>query len=109
MTTRALAKEHWSAVTDDPRTDPPWTATREEAIGIVAAGRDRTGLVRVGGELMASRDVITRLESEIAAAAGDSARIDRAVDALAAPEVAMLGVRTLRSIRDAIDEALAAQ
>ena len=67
--------------------------------------------MRVGGELMASRDVIARLESEIAEATIDgvidAGRIDRAVDALAAPGVAMLGVRSLRAIRGAIDDALA--
>lgn len=108
MTTRALAKDHLSAVTEDPRSDPPWAATRDEAIGIVAAGRDNEGRLRVGGELMASRDVIAMLEREIAAAAGDAERIDRAVDRLAGADVAMLGVTSLRSIRDAIDEALGA-
>ncbi len=106
MTTRALAKDHLSAVTEDPRSDPPWAATREEAIGIVAAGRDNKGRLRVGGELMASRDVIANLETEIAAAGDDGARIDRAVDALAGGDVAVLGVRSLRSIRDAISQAL---
>ena len=43
MTMRALAKDHPSAVTEDPRSDPPWQATRDEAIGLVAAGRDRHG------------------------------------------------------------------
>jgi hypothetical protein len=94
----------------DVRDDPPWAATREEAIGIVAAGRARDGRVRVGGELMASRDVIARLEEEIAEASRDGidgARIDRALDALTAPGAAMLGVRSLRSLREAIDDALA--
>lgn len=110
--TRALSRDFAGAAADDPRSDPPWTATRDEAIGIVAAGRDRDGRVRVGGELMASRDVISRLETEIheasRGAAIDGARIDRAIDALAAPEVAMLGVRSLRSLRDVIEDALAA-
>lgn len=111
--TRALSRDFAGTAADDPRAEPAWAATREEAIGIVAAGRDRDGRMRVGGELMASRDVIARIEREIEAATSggfvDGARIDRAVDALAAPGVAMLGVRSLRSIRDAIDAALAAQ
>lgn len=37
--------------------DPPWDATAEDAIGLVAAGRDRQGVMRVGGELMGSSDV----------------------------------------------------
>jgi hypothetical protein len=60
---------------------------------------------------MASRDAVARLEDEIAAAAGadvlDGARLDRAVDALAASGVAVLGLRSLRSLRAAIDDALA--
>lgn len=107
--TRALARDLAGGASADPRSEPPWAATRQEAIGIVGAGRDGAGRLCVGGELMASRDVIARLEAEIAAAPDDVERIDRAVDALAAPSVAMLGVRTLRSIRDVITEALAAQ
>ena len=37
--------------------DPPWEATAEDAIGLVAAGRDRHGALRVGGEFMGSNDV----------------------------------------------------
>jgi lipoate-protein ligase A len=91
---------------DDPRGDPPWASMREEAIGVVAAGRDRDGRMRVGGELMVSRDAIARLEDAIARAPGDSAELDRAVDELAAPGVALLGVRDLRSLREVIAEAL---
>lgn len=105
--TRALSRDFAGTAADDPRGDPPWAATRDEAIGVVAAGRDREGRVRVGGELMASRDAIARLEAAIAAAGGDAPKLDAAVDALAAPGVAMLGVRDLRSIRDVIAEALA--
>lgn len=42
-----------SAVEDEP----PWEATIEDAIGLVAAGRDRNGVMCVGGEFMASSDV----------------------------------------------------
>lgn len=95
---------------DDPRSEPPWAATREEAIGLVGAGRDRDGRVRIGGELMVSRDALARLEREVEAASShgaiDAARLDRAVDALAAENVAILGVRSLRSLREVIDETL---
>jgi len=104
--TLSLAKDFAAGAPDDPRNEPAWSGTREEAIGLVAAGRDRTGRVRVGGELMASRDVMARLESEIAASGGNADKIDHAVDSLAAAGVAMLGVRSLRSIRDVIDDAL---
>jgi hypothetical protein len=104
--THGLSRDFAGAAGGDPRAEPPWAATRDEAIGVVAAGRDREGRMRVGGELMVSRDAISRLEAAIAEAAGDPHRLDQAVDALAAPGVAMLGVRELRSIRDAIEEAL---
>src|SRR5262249_21166000 len=44
----------------------PWSAIRDEAIGNVAAGRDATGRLRVGGELMASGDAVARLEELVA-------------------------------------------
>lgn len=91
---------------EDLRGELAWEATRDEAIGVVAAGRDRAGRMRVGGELMVSRDAIARLESAVTLADGDSSKLDRAVDALAANGVAMLGVRDLRSVRDVIGEAL---
>jgi hypothetical protein len=97
--------------------DPPWAATREEAIGIVAAGRDRDGAMRVGGELMASRDAISRLESclaEIDEAARDAGTgvgadaIGRALDeTLKARGGALLGVKSLVSLRDVLLEAFA--
>jgi hypothetical protein len=37
--------------------DPPWEATADDAIGLVGAGRDRHGVMRVGGEFMGSSDV----------------------------------------------------
>ncbi|MBX3192344.1 MAG: hypothetical protein KF819_35465, partial [Labilithrix sp.] len=46
--------------------EPPWAATREEPIGVVGAGRDAEGVLRVGGELMVSRDVLADLERVIA-------------------------------------------
>jgi hypothetical protein len=104
--TRAIAAGRGPRDEEDPRADPPWSATRDEAIGVVGAGRDRHGRLRIGGEFMASRDAVAHLEQEIAEAPGDPARIDRAVDALAAEGVAMLGVASLRSLRDVIDEAL---
>jgi hypothetical protein len=108
--TRALSRDLSGTAADDPRGDPPWTATREEAIGTIAAGRDNEGRMRIGGEMMASRDVIVRLEEEIASveAEGDRAseRLDFAVDMLAGRGVATLGVRSLRSVRDVIGEAL---
>jgi hypothetical protein len=84
--------------------EPPWEATVEEAIGVVGAGRDARGVLRVGGDLLVSRDALARLEQRVAA--GDD--LDRAVDeSLAAPGVALDGVRTLASVRDVIARARA--
>ncbi len=85
-----------------PADEPPWEATREEAIGIVAAGRDAQGVLRIGGELMASCDAVARLEEAIADPHVD---VGAAVDAaLAAPGVVTFGVRSLSSIRDVVLE-----
>jgi hypothetical protein len=109
--TDAIALAYGLSPLDAPAAGPapvpdalPWTATREEAIGIVAAGRDSRGIFRVGGELLVSRDAIARLEAKLASPIDD---IGRAVDeTLAARGVALEGVRSLGSIRDAIVEAL---
>ena len=93
----------------EPR-DAAWTATRDEAIGLVGAGRDASGRMRIGGELMASRDAIARLEERLAASPTppDAAAIGRAVDeSLQARGVALVGVRSLLSLRDALVEAFA--
>lgn len=91
---------------EDPRLDPPWAKTHDEAIGIVAAGRDRHGKLRVGGELMASRDAVARLEQRVDGGA-EPAEIDRAIDeSLHAAGVALLGVRSLLSLKDVIVAAL---
>ena len=94
----------------------------------VAAGRDASGKLRVGGELMASTDAIARLEDRIAslrAGAGQSAsqsaseaalalaletetetEIGRIVDeSLTTGGAVTFGVRSLLSIRDVIVEA----
>jgi hypothetical protein len=88
----------------DPRADPPWAATTEEAIGTLGAGPDARGVFRVGGELMVSRDALARLEARVAAASDDD--LARAVDeTLAAPGVALDGIRSLASVLDVISRA----
>lgn len=77
--------------------EPPWAATRDEGIGTIAAGRDHTGRMRVGGELMASRDAIASLEDALARGEDPS----RAVDEVLGPAVTF-GVESLASIRDVI-------
>jgi hypothetical protein len=87
--------------------DPPWTATIEEAIGVLGAGPDATGAFRVGGDLLVSRDALARLEARVAALA-DGAIAGAVDDSLAAPGVALDGVRSLASVRDVIVRARAA-
>jgi hypothetical protein len=86
---------------DDPRTDLPWAATTEEAIGTIGAGPDGRGVFRVGGDLLVSRDALARLETRAANASKED--LGRIVDeTLAAPGVALDGVRSLANVRDVI-------
>jgi hypothetical protein len=92
---------------DEPRADPPWSATAEEAIGTLGAGPDAHGAFRVGGDLLVSRDALAQLEARAAnAAAPDLSRI--VDETLAAPGVALDGVKSLASIRDVIARARSA-
>ena len=92
----------------DVLAEPPWAATSEEAIGLLGAGPDAGGVFRVGGELLVSRDALARLEARVVEAAVDD--VGRVVDeALAAPGVALDGVRSLDSVRDVILRALQAR
>ncbi len=88
--------------------EPAWTATREEAIGLVAAGHDASGTLRIGGELMASNDAIARLEELVSSLPENASETDvgRAVDdALTTGNAITFGVRSLTSIRDVLLEA----
>jgi hypothetical protein len=85
----------------DLTADPPWAATVEEAIGTLGAGPDARGTFRVGGDLLVSRDALAALEARVPAT--PDADVPVLVDeTLAAPGVALDGVRTLASIRDVI-------
>jgi hypothetical protein len=89
---------------DDPRADPPWAATCEEAIGTLGAGPDARGVFRVGGDLLVSRDALARLEAGAALASEDD--LGQLVDeTLAAPGVALDGVRSLAAVKDLIARA----
>jgi hypothetical protein len=80
--------------------EPPWGATQEEAIGLVAAGRDAEGRLRIGGELMASSDAVASLEAALAAPTCDVAQaVD---DAFTTGGATIFGVRSLTSLRDVI-------
>jgi hypothetical protein len=79
--------------------EPAWAAIVDEAIGPIGAGPDRHGVFRVGGDLLVSRDALARLETLAARAPEDD--LGRIVDeTLAAPGVALDGVRSLASVRD---------
>lgn len=82
----------------------PWLATVDEAIGPIGVARAASGALRVGGELMVSRDALASLDEALATIdASDPAAVGSAVDAtLGASGVALFGIRTLTSVRDAI-------
>ncbi len=92
----------------EPPTDPPappWKATTPEAIGELAAGRDGTGTLRLGGELMASRDAVDRVAARVDALPADATaeEVGRIVDEeFSPPGVVLEGVRDLRNVRDVL-------
>jgi len=87
------------------RAEPAWTSCVEEVIGPVCAGRDRAGVLRLGGDFMASRDAVAQVEADMARLAHDATReaVGLLVDeAFRSEGVAIEGVRDLRSVRDAL-------
>lgn len=82
--------------------DPPWIATCEEVIGTLGVGPDSRGVLRVGGDLLVSRDALARLESRVARGDDPGLAVD---ETLTAPGVALDGVRSLKNLRDLIDRA----
>jgi hypothetical protein len=84
--------------------EPPWAATLEEAIGTLGAGPDARGVFRVGGDLLVSRDALALLERRLAGASDEE--LPAIIDAtLAAPGVALEGVRSLASVLDVVSRA----
>lgn len=93
----------------DALDDPPWRGVAASDIGEVGAGPDARGVLRVGGDFLASRDALARLERWLATSPslGDDAAVDAAVaDTLGAPGVALEGLRTLAPVGDAVRRAL---
>ena len=83
------------------RAEPPWEARVEEVIGPVSAGRDSAGVLRLGGDFMASRDAVARLEARLSHSAEPSAE-ELGVwvnEAFTAPGIAIEGVRDLGSLK----------
>jgi len=90
------------------RGEPRWAARVDEVIGPVCAGRDSAGVLRLGGDFMASRDAVARVEAEVAAL-GDGATseaVGAIVDLAFAPPAAIEGVKDLGSLRRALLAAL---
>lgn len=88
---------------------PAWSARVDEAIGPIFASKDEHLRVRLGGELMASRDRVAWLEARVNEARGadlvDDATVGAWVDEAfrpPSPAVALFGVRSLGSIRDVL-------
>jgi hypothetical protein len=80
----------------------------EEVIGPVCAGRDSAGVLRLGGDFMASRDAVARVENKVAAL-GDATTADAVgaiVDEAFAPPTAIDGVKDLGSLQRALLGAL---
>lgn len=106
----AAPSEAPRALTGDD--DPPWAATVQVPIGLLGAGPDGRGRLRVGGEIVASRDALVRLEATLADVLEGGARspssaqreaVAAALDgALAAPGVALLGLRSLAPLVDLV-------
>ncbi|MGO9834381.1 MAG: hypothetical protein ACLP1X_09215 [Polyangiaceae bacterium] len=93
-----------ASITDDPRADPPWAATVEEAIGPIGAGPDAAGVLRIGGDLLVSRDALADLERRVAV--DRDADVGRIVDdTLRRPGVALDGVKSLASVAEVIERA----
>jgi hypothetical protein len=93
-----------ASIMDDPRADPPWAATVEEAIGTIGAGPDAAGVLRIGGDLLVSRDALADLERRVAVA--PDADVRRIVDeTLRRPGVALDGVKSLASVAEVIERA----
>jgi hypothetical protein len=85
----------------DAPAEPPWAAVVDEAIGPIGAGLDAHGVFRVGGDLLVSRDALSRLEA-LAATAPEDELAHIVDETLGSPGAALDGVRSLVSVRDVI-------
>jgi hypothetical protein len=100
---RTLGPE--SADSGESWEDPPWTVSVEEAIGEVSAGRDRHGALRLGGDLLASRDSVDRVSGAVDALpeGATTDEVGAVVDGeFSNASVALDGVRDLRNVRDVL-------
>jgi len=88
------------------RGEPSWAATVDEVIGVVAAGRDAAGVLRLGGDFLASRDGVARVEAGVGRLGELSPEaVGAIVNEAFAPPAAVEGVKDLASFRDVVLEA----
>jgi len=87
------------------RAERAWTSCVEEVIGPVCAGPDAAGVLRLGGDFMASRDAVAKVEAGVASlgAGATLSDVGRLVnDAFTTADAAIEGVKDLASVRDAL-------
>ena len=84
--------------------EPPWTAQVEEAMGFLGAGRDRDGIFRFGGDLLASRDAVERMAKRVAELVEPSVdAVGQVVDEELGPTSVLVdGVRDLKNVRQVL-------
>ncbi len=90
--------------------EPPWEATTEDMVGIVGAGRDARGILRLGGDFFASRDAISRVTARVGALPkpGSATAISQILhEELASPGVVLEGAR-LSTIQALLERVTAA-
>jgi hypothetical protein len=87
-----------------PPADPtPWTASRDEAMGPVRGGRDRDGVLQLGGEIFASVDRALAIGSAVDATEGDAEEAGARVDAVFGEGAGVIvGVSDLANVRDVL-------
>ena len=100
--TASLAKAPTSATKLPPADPTPWSASIDEAIGPVRAGRDARGILQLGGELFASVD---RLEGLGAGVDSDPDAAGALVDAAFTDGGLIVGVNDLAHVREVLLEA----
>lgn len=85
--------------------EPPWEVVASEAIGLIGGGPDGTGRWRLGGEFLASRDAVRRLEEGVQGLPPQASKesVEALVDQIFGDDrVALEGVRSLATFRDLI-------
>ncbi len=105
----ALGEPRGLADATELAVSPAWSASVEEAIGEVAAGRDADGALVLGGDFMASRDAVQEVARRVAAfspelLATEGPKVAAAIvdEVFLRPGVAIEGVKSLASLADVL-------